>query len=774
MEKFLFNPIIATVLIIFSFFLPNLISGKIPIPADSVLGLYHPWRDLSHEGYDPGKFPVKNPLITDPVLQAYPWRKLTVDNLKSWQVPLWNPYSFSGQPLLANVQSAPFTIGNILFLIFNFKIAWALQVILPPMIAALFMYLFLRSLNLSAQAASFGALILPFSGFFVAWLTWGTIIWAVMWLPAILFAINKLTSKKSPLHFLLIILATAQVIFSGHWQSASYVFLASFIYLVTIFLKTRNFRLIVLPIMAIVLGILITSVQILPSLEFINLSNRNNDQLYYPGRRDWFIPPQNLLQIIAPDFFGNPATYNYWGVWNYIEFVGTIGIIPLTLAIFSVAKKTPGISFFLILIVTALSLGLENPVSKIPYLLKFPLISSMQPSRIIFLLVFALAGLAAFGLDEFLKEKNRSKAHFVPLLIVVGLLAAAAVTFYPDIFPAARDLDPVYIARRNLILPFVTAIAAAVIFGVKFLKPLLLLPIFLIVVLVTAFELFRFGLKFTPFTKISSIFPPTETTQFLEKQKKPFRIMTTDRRILHPNTSTIYNLESVDGYDPLYLQNYSKLVSSWQSGKPQVGPNSFNRIVTPQKFDAKITDALNVKYILTFDQIKDPRFIKVFEEGLTKVYENKSVLPRFYFVEKIVKRENDKEELNYLLLPDTDIKRTAVSRQFEWLSRSPVDGKVELTGYSHQSITLATSNTTEAPLVISNINYPGWQAYIDGQKQEIREVNFLLQSVLVPQGEHELQLKFESRSFYNGLYLSAFALLLSLAGAILIWAKKYQ
>lgn len=775
MKKFFFKLLpIVTILAVFSFFLPNLAVGKIPIPADSVLGLYHPWRDHSFEGYSPGKFPTKNPLITDPVLQAYPWRKLTVENLKNRQFPLWNPYSFSGQPLLANIQSAPFQIGNILFLIFDFKIAWALQIILPPATAAFFMYLFLRSLNLSVYASSFGGLILPFSGFFISWLTWGTITATVMWLPAILFAINKLTSQKSPREFLLIIFATVQVIFSGHWQAAFYVFLAIFIYLVTMFFRTRNFRLIFLPLVALVLGILTTSVQILPSLEFVNLSNRDQDQGYYQNRQDWFIPPQNLVQLVAPDFFGNPATYNYWGVWNYIEYVSYIGIIPLTFVTVSLLKFAPYTAFFVILAATALLLGLENPISKIPYLLKFPLISSMQPSRIVFLLVFATSALAAIGLDRFLKEKARVRFLLAPLLMLFVILTLIAITFYRNIFPILENLDPVYIARRNLILPFLTALAALAIFSVKLAKPTVMLPLFLAVVLVTAFELFRFGFKFIPHAKISSIFPQTETTRFLEKQEKPYRIMTTDRRIMHPNTSTVYKLESADGYDPLYLENYSKLVSSWQAGRPQIGPNSFNRIVTPQKFDSKITDILNVKYVLTFDEITDSRFTKVFTEGQTKVYENTSVLPRFYFVETIVKVESIEQELDYLLSPDTDIKNTAVSRQFEFSSPTPADGKIEITNYSDQSIILRTSNATVTPLVISNINYPGWQAYIDGQKRQIREANYLLQSVLIPQGEHELQLKFEPGSFYNGLYVSAFGLILSLGSAILIWRKRYQ
>ena len=203
-------------LVVFLFFLPNLLRGKIPIGGDALLGLYHPWRDVSYQGFNEGKFPVKNPLITDPVLQTYPWRKIVLENLRQGKLPLWNPYNFSGQPLLANVQSAPFQIFNFLFLLFPFKLAWGFQIILPLVLGAFFMSLFLKSLKLSNEAVIFGSILLPFSGFFVAWGQWGTVVASAIWLPLILLSINKLCRKLHPLWFLVLVFSTSQSFLSGH------------------------------------------------------------------------------------------------------------------------------------------------------------------------------------------------------------------------------------------------------------------------------------------------------------------------------------------------------------------------------------------------------------------------------------------------------------------------------------------------------------------------------------------------------------------------------
>jgi len=75
--------------------------------------------------------------------------------------------------------------------------------------------------------------------------------------------------------------------------------------------------------------------QLIPTLQFIILSARNLDLPGWQTNPGWFIPWQNLIQFLAPDFFGNPATLNYYGIWNYGEFIGYIGIFPLIMAFFA-------------------------------------------------------------------------------------------------------------------------------------------------------------------------------------------------------------------------------------------------------------------------------------------------------------------------------------------------------------------------------------------------------------------------------------------------------
>ena len=250
-NRFIFP--LALLLTICLFFTPFFLQGKLPIPADTLVGLYHPYRDLYEKEFPRG-MPFKNFLITDPVRQQFPWRTLAIENEKSGTLPLWNPYTFSGTPLLANFQTAAFYPFNILFFLMPFSSAWGLLIIAQPLFAGLFLYLYLRHLKLTQPAAFSGGMVFAFSGFATAWLQWGTIMHTALWLPLILLAIDKVInrftvenstphskiSKKvsSPkvtiniankywLWETLLVFSFSAALFAGHLQTFIYLFVVS-------------------------------------------------------------------------------------------------------------------------------------------------------------------------------------------------------------------------------------------------------------------------------------------------------------------------------------------------------------------------------------------------------------------------------------------------------------------------------------------------------------------------------------------------------------------
>ncbi len=73
-------------------------------------------------------------------------------------------------------------------------------------------------------------------------------------------------------------------------------------------------------------------------------------------------------------------------------------------------------------------------------------------------------------------------------------------------------------------------------------------------------------------------------------------------------------------------------------------------------------------------------------------------------------------------------------------------------------------------LVISDIFYPGWQAAIEGVREKVYLANYSLRGVVVPPGEHKIELSFKPKTLYIGCLISTIALLLSFV--IFYWLSR--
>ena len=263
--------------------------------------------------------------------------------------------------------------------------------------------------------------------FSTAWLEWNTLDQVLLWLPLLLLSTDKIIgflgtshkiksgnyfsevtvkNKKFYLWCSIYILSVTFSFFAGHLQSFYYLFIVIVSYLFARWmLFYKKSLLVYLFLILFVCFLLISSIQWIPTLQFLFQSARNTDQLNNWQQAGWFMPWQNLIQFIAPDFFGNPATLNYWGIWNYGEFIGYIGIFPLIMAMYALFfrrdKKTLffGTFFFLSLI-----FSLPTFFAKIPYILQIPFLATSQPTRLLLITDFSLAVLAALGLDNYLNK----------------------------------------------------------------------------------------------------------------------------------------------------------------------------------------------------------------------------------------------------------------------------------------------------------------------------------------------------------------------------------
>jgi hypothetical protein len=722
------------------FFWKFFLKGWLPIPADTIVGMYHPWRDKIWDNLTGGVH-FKNFLITDPVRQLYPWRKLVIDILKIGKIPYWNPYNLSGTPLLANMQSAPFSIFNLILLPLNnrlFAYGWGVLIFLQPLLAGIFLYFYLKELKLNPLPSLLGALSFAFGGFFMAWLEWGTVLYSALWLPFILLSIEKILIRKKFFAWgPIFVFALSQSFFAGHLQTFFYVFLFSIIYLIWRLFRFNGDKLktVLLFAACYLLFVIITAPQWLPIWQFIGLSARGIDQADWrqPG---WFIPWQNLIQFLSPDFFGNPATLNYWGIWNYAEFIGFIGVIPLLLAFLSLSFIINGkIKFFAFFGLIALSFALPTPWAKLPYLLKFPLLSTGQPTRIIMLIDFCLSVLAAFGAQKVMERKQK-------IWPILGLISAYGILW---LIVSGKHMD---ISRRNLILPTAISGSGAILILLLYLKKIPSKLIVICLLALSVFDLFRFGWKFLPFVKTDYLFPTTQTLDFIKKDQKVYRVMTTDRRILPPNFSVAYKIQTIDGYDPLYFQRYGELVTALERGKPDTTPPfGFNRIITPQNYSSRLIDLLNVKYILSLTDLNLPKLGLVFQEGETRLYYNKDFFPRAFMVYNYRFAENKQEAIEMLMDEKINLKQKVILEEslpadiFKLTNEKIINSAI-IEKYNEGEVLIDVRTNKKGFLVLTDSFYPGWRAYVDDAPARIYRANYNFRMVIVPMGEHKVKFIF--------------------------------
>ncbi len=93
-----------------------------------------------------------------------------------------------------------------------------------------------------------------------------------------------------------------------------------------------------------------------------------------------------------------------------------------------------------------------------------------------------------------------------------------------------------------------------------------------------------------------------------------------------------------------------------------------------------------------------------------------------------------------------------------------------IVNYEANRLVLETEAPTAAVLVLSEIAYPGWVARVDGQEVPIHTANFLLRSVLLPAGKHQVEMRYTAPALRKGLLISGFTL--GLLGGMVILVTR--
>ncbi|OQA83516.1 MAG: Bacterial membrane protein YfhO [Microgenomates group bacterium ADurb.Bin238] len=679
------------------------LKGLVPFPGDLLVGAYYPWLEYKW-GYEVG-VPIKNQLISDIFSQVYIWKDLALESFRNGHWPLWNPYVYSGYPLLASFSGGVLYPLNI-FLLLGVN-GWSMMVIMQVLGSLAGMYWFLRLRKLERISAVIGAVAYAFSAAMMIRLEWNTA-GQVMWWLSVTMVLVEYYFEKSKRSAILIPAAIFMLVTAGHFQTMFYSLILLLSY--TVFKwagKQRKFG--VTLIVAMGLGLLISSLQILPTMEMMGKSVRLAESAIV---RDNYglLPLGNLITMWAPDFFGNPTTINYWGVINYNEtafYPGLIGFVALLWALFNWMKIRRENRFFLMVALVAVLMAFDNPLGRLIYELKFPLLSTGYAARVLVILVFACSVLIGSWLEK-LRDMNRKEMYLPLVLFGLMALVSIVVIFYAKrIFLTEAELVPEWIlnmkvAIRNMIWPSLLTMALA---GVVLFRKWV--DIRWVILFIVVLDLFRFGWKYTPFVSREFVYPNTEVTEFLTNQEGLFRVETKKGPILPANTWAMYRLYSASGYDPLAPRDYTL-----EYGRQLNGVAVESRYALLDYYDPAKLGEFNVKYLL---------------------------IDREHFTKGVGDWKTAHETEKMLILENPEFKN-----RVELLGEG---GEVEVSSYTPNEIKIGYRAEENGEVVVRDAWDEGWKAYVNGEETRIDKYNEIFRKVGVKAGEGEIVMRYDPKEW---------------------------
>lgn len=90
---------------------------------------------------------------------------------------------------------------------------------------------------------------------------------------------------------------------------------------------------------------------------------------------------------------------------------------------------------------------------------------------------------------------------------------------------------------------------------------------------------------------------------------------------------------------------------------------------------------------------------------------------------------------------------------------------VAIVSYTATTIDMVTRSESAAFLVVSEIDYPGWQAYVDGVPVPITRTDYVLRGLEIGAGVHQVRMVFAPRSLLVGTAITVLAVgALAMAG----------
>ena len=773
------------------------------------------WRILTPNLADRASFPPG-----DFLNQFWAFSTFEARELSAGRLPLWNPYTYSGAPFWADIQSAVLYPISLLTLLVSGPWGFSLfaleaEAAIHFWLAGTFTYLFVRRVSRHRLAALFSAIVFTYGGYLTGYPSQQlAVLETVTWLPLLLFftdraLVDRLGEtpylKPKPLDALAAGLVWGIALLAGHPQSAMFAFYTLVLYGVFLILAYHkipddqpanpgtdlqtnedaeqpatpysrlptSLRSLLALVLIIAIGLGLAAIAWLPGLEYMRLSVRAAG-LYeeMSGGFPLYDPIQMLL----------PGSVSYYSPLY-------VGVLPLLLAVWAaLALRRRETTFWGALGVGAflLSFGGETFLYS-PFYLLVPGFSIFRgQERAAFMVSFALAILAGYGFKHQISNGKSQSSTFRSAVgwLLIGAIGLDILFFYGLNNAGWQDDSPFNaLLSQSIWLTIVLALIWAATQITRHWPPktgkhatqkekrwfapdtFLAISFLLIVTL----DLFSVNWKTNVYpslpeeqTALPGIVQAIRQDASLDEASLDEASLDEVFRVyneyrIYENYGIPYELEDGWGASPLRLASYDEAYRSLRM--------------------ERVWELLNTKYVITWrEELYAPSEI-IYQEpagdDVTYVHRLNEVAPRAWLVYET--QELDEEAtLAQLDAFDFDPARVALVPPGTSLAVAPGDekGQVEILHRTPTSLDLKVTTPSDSLLVLSEVYYPGWQATVNGRATSILRVDYILRGVPIPAGEHDVEFNYRPETFIWGAVISGATLFALAVAGFWTWLNR--
>ncbi|MBU1011296.1 MAG: YfhO family protein [Bacteroidetes bacterium] len=252
--------------------------------------------------------------------------------------------------------------------------------------------------------------------------------------------------------------------------------------------------------------------------------------------------------------------------------------------------------------------------------------------------------------------------------------------------------------------------------------------------------------NFTQKRKVEVPFQPTAANMEIQKDSDPsFRVLDLSTSTFNDATASYFH-QSLGGYHGAKLQRYQDIITAYL--QPEIG--ELISVMREQPTLSAINDNLSKLEVIN---MLNTRYI-IFNPNSPPIH-NFYSFGNAWFVDKILWVDTPNEEID--ALGNSDLMTTAVvNKEFTKLLQdfTPVMdtmASIELVTYDPNHLVYETRARAANLAVFSEIWYSkGWKAYVDGVEQPLIRVNYLLRALVIPAGNHSVEMKFEPKVWSTG------------------------